>query len=219
MLCNMSTQEQQRKKMVEKQLRRRGISDRGVLRAMDSVPRHLFVPEHLRRQAYEDCALPLPDDQTISQPFMVALMAQALQLEGHERVLEIGTGSGYAAAVLSLLSSEVYSVERSPQLAASARERLDRLGYRNIHVIEHDGTDGLPEYAPYEAISVAAASPWIPQPLRAQLAPYGRLVIPVGGREEQRLLRLTMQGQTSKVEAIAGVRFVPLIGEHGWENN
>lgn len=215
----MFSMERQRRKMVEHQLLRRGISDQAVLQAMDRVPRHLFVPEKLRRRAYDDCALPLPDHQTISQPFMVALMAQALQLKGHERVLEIGTGSGYAAAVLSKLSTVVYSIERSPALASSARARLEQLGYHNVHVILSDGTDGLPHYAPYDAISVAAASPWIPQPLREQIGPMGRLVIPVGGRDEQELLRLTRHGDDSTIESIAGVRFVPLVGVHGWQHN
>lgn len=209
-------QEQQR--MVRTQLLRRGIYDKAVLHAMATVPRHLFVPLEVRAQAYDDRALPLPDGQTISQPFIVALMAQTLELQGHERVLDVGTGSGYAAAVLSLLSEEVYSIERSPQLAATARLRLEELGYRNVHVMVGDGTMGWLEHAPYDAISVAAASPWVPRPLRHQLSEGGRLVIPVGGPREQLLLCLTREDGATHTRQLGGVRFVPLVGEHAWSN-
>ncbi|NJP05691.1 MAG: protein-L-isoaspartate(D-aspartate) O-methyltransferase [Chloroflexaceae bacterium] len=205
-------------KMIRTQLQRRGIGDRAVLHAMAAVPRHMFVPESIRAHAYEDRALPLIEGQTISQPFMVALMAQSLQLHGHERVLDVGTGSGYAAAVLSLLSAEVYSVERSEALAHEASGRLHALGYDNVKVIVGDGTQGMPEFAPFQGISVAASSPWVPLPLRQQLADGGRLVIPVGGREEQLLLRITRIDDTTRIEQLGGVRFVPLIGDHAWNN-
>jgi protein-L-isoaspartate(D-aspartate) O-methyltransferase len=205
-----------RQHMVRTQLARRGICDQAVLRAMGSIPRHRFVPEDMQNQAYTDRALPLPDGQTISQPFIVALMAQTLALKGYERVLDVGTGSGYAAAVMSLLTTEVISIERSTTLAATARERLEELGYHNIRVIEADGTVGLPELAPYDAISVGAASPWVPRPLRAQLAEGGRLVIPVGGHREQLLLHMIKRNGATQIKQIGGVRFVPLVGEHAW---
>jgi protein-L-isoaspartate(D-aspartate) O-methyltransferase len=181
------------------------------------VPRHLFVPEDLRKQAYQDRALPIAEGQTISQPFIVALMLQSLELSGDERVLEIGTGSGYAAAVLSMLAAEVYTVERWPALAEAAERRLHDLGYANVHVFAGDGTAGLPAYAPFDAICVAAAAPWTPQPLREQLGEGGRLIIPVGGRNEQLLLRMTRSGGEIRTERLSGVRFVPLIGTHAWE--
>lgn len=209
--------DEERQAMVRTQLVGRGIDDKRVLAAMACVPRHLFVPEELCAQAYEDRALPIEEGQTISQPFIVALMAQALALAGDERVLEIGAGSGYAAAVLSLLAAEVYTIERWPALAATAERRLHDLGYRNVHVFVGDGTAGLPEYAPFNAIVVAAASPWAPRPLREQLADGGRLIIPVGGRDEQLLLRLTRHGSEVRTERLSGVRFVPLIGAHAWE--
>lgn len=203
--------------MVRNQLERRGIHDQSVLDAMASVPRHLFVPEETRDQAYGDHALPILEGQTISQPFIVALMAQALLLNRSERVLEIGAGSGYAAAVLSLLAGEVYAVERKPALAESAERRLRELGYTNVHVIAADGTAGLPEYAPFDGIAVSAAAPWVPRPLRDQLGEGGRLVIPVGGRDAQLLLRLTRRDHQTQSERLGEVRFVPLIGEHAWQ--
>lgn len=218
MCYNAKTMEQKRQNMVRAQLVRRGISDTMVLQAMAAVPRHLFLPENTRVNAYEDRALPIAEGQTISQPFIVALMAQASMLQGNERVLEIGTGSGYAAAVLSLLASEVFTVEVVPTLAKTARTHLAALGYHNIHVVQGDGTSGLPDQAPFDAICVAAASPWVPKPLRSQLADGGRLVIPVGGREDQLLLRLIRSGDTINVERMSGVRFVPLIGEHAWRD-
>jgi protein-L-isoaspartate(D-aspartate) O-methyltransferase len=208
---------QERLAMVHTQLAQRGISDEHILQAMACVPRHLFVPEGVRAQAYQDRALPIEEGQTISQPFIVALMAQALELSGAERVLEIGAGSGYAAAVLSLLAAEVYTIERWPALAEAAESRLHDLGYTNAHVFVGDGTAGLPAYAPFDAIIVAAAAPWAPRPLREQLTDGGRLVIPVGGRDEQLLLRMTRHGDEIRSERLSGVRFVPLIGEHAWE--
>lgn len=209
-------QEYERDMMVRAQLAQRGITDERVLDAMARVPRHLFLPAAARAAAYEDRALPIDAGQTISQPFVVALMAQELRLRGDERVLEIGAGSGYAAAVLSLLAAEVFTVERHRVLAETAAQRLAELGYGNVHVIVGDGTAGLPEHAPYDAITVAAASPWVPQPLRTQLADGGRLVIPVGGRDDQFLLRVTRHGDETRVERMSGVRFVPLVGEHAW---
>jgi protein-L-isoaspartate(D-aspartate) O-methyltransferase len=207
----------ERTTMVRKQLVDRGITNERVLDAMISVPRHLFVPTEVRTHAYQDRALPISEGQTISQPFIVALMAQSLELARSERVLEIGTGSGYAAAILSLLAAEVYTIERWPALAEAAQSRLCDLGYMNVHVFSGDGTAGLPAYAPFDGIAVAAAAPWVPRPLREQLGEGGRLVIPVGGRDEQLLLRLRRRGHASQIEKLSGVRFVPLIGAHAWE--
>ena len=207
----------ERDEMVRTQLMERGIRDQRVLEAMRRVPRHLFVPQDVRREAYADRALPIEQGQTISQPFVVALMAQALELHGDERVLEIGTGSGYAAAVLSLLAAEVYSVERWPDLAETAGQRLHDLGYTNVHVFCADGTDGLPAYAPFDAIAVAAASPWVPRSLREQMSLNSRLIIPVGSRDEQMLIRLSRRDAHTTTERLSGVRFVPLIGAHAWD--
>ncbi len=202
--------------MIQHHLVGRGISDQRVLQAMAHVPRHLFVPPKLRKYAYADRALPIGDGQTISQPFIVAYMLECLHLHGTERVLDVGTGSGYAAAVLSQLVAHVYTIERSAVLVQRARERLQQLGYSNIIVLEGDGTEGLPDYAPFDAIAVAAASPWIPRPLLHQLAEGGRLVIPVGSYEEQLLIRATCRKGEVQTEQLGKVRFVPLIGEHGW---
>jgi protein-L-isoaspartate(D-aspartate) O-methyltransferase len=207
----------ERQAMVRAQLARRGITDSRVLDAMATVPRHLFVPPEVRAQAYGDRALPIDEGQTISQPYIVALMAQALCLTKRDRVLEIGAGSGYAAAVLSLLAGEVYAVERWPALAESAERRLRDLGYTNVQIFSGDGTAGLPAYAPFDAIVVSAASPWVPLPLREQLGEGGRMVIPVGGRNEQYMLRLTRDNHQVRTERLGDVRFVPLIGEHAWE--
>lgn len=212
------TIDQQRQAMIRDQLVQRGITNSAVLQAMATVPRHLFLPEELQPYAYEDRALPIDDGQTISQPFIVALMAETMLLHGTERVLEIGTGSGYSAAILSLLAAEVYSIDRLESLAQAANDRLEHLGYQNVHVRVSDGTSGLPDYAPYDAICVAAASPWVPLPLRQQLGQGGRLVIPVGGRNEQLLLRLTRRHDAIHTERFGGVRFVPLLGEHSWKN-
>src|SRR5437016_4343797 len=175
----------QRAEMVEKQLRRRGIRDPAVLAAMLAVPRHEFVPGEFRARAYDDVPLPIGGGQTISQPYIVAAMTFALHLIGQERVLEIGTGLGYQAAVLGCLAREVFTVEVRPELARLSADRLARLGYNNVHVHHGDGTLGLPEFAPYDAILVAAAAPAAPAPLLSQLAEEGRLVIPIGDVENQ----------------------------------
>ena len=207
----------ERNAMVRAQLMRRGITDGRVLDAMATVPRHLFVPPEVRAEAYGDRALPINEGQTISQPYIVALMAQALSLRPCDRVLEVGAGSGYAAAVLSRLAGEVYTIERWPALAETAERSLHDLGYLNVHVFHGDGTAGLPAYAPFDAVVVSAAAPWVPRPLREQLGEGGRLVIPVGGRNEQILLRLTRTDHQAHTERLGEVRFVPLVGEHAWE--
>ena len=207
-----------RVQMVEGHLAGRGISDPRVLEAFASVPREAFVPAGLAESAYRDAPLPIGEGQTISQLYIVALTTEALQLRGHERVLEIGTGSGYAAAVLGRVAREVFTVERLDTLATEARDRLERLGYDNVHVLHGDGTLGWPEHAPYDAIAVAAGAPQIPEALLRQLAPGGRLVIPVGKDEEsQVLMRVTRVGANDfRAEPLIGVRFVRLIGEQGW---
>ena len=209
-------QSQLRQQMVENQIVARGVKDPAVLTAMRTVARELFVAPDLASFAYSDKPLEIPESQSISQPYIVALMLEALQLEPEARVLEIGTGSGYAAAVLSQLADEVHTVERLPGLAAEAAERLRRLGYANVHCHLGDGSLGWVEAAPYDAIVVAAASPKVPQALRAQLKPGGRLVVPVGRPNEQRLRRI-LRTESGYEEADLGpVRFVPLIGEGGW---
>jgi len=206
-----------RQEMVERQLRRRGIRDDRVLAAMLSVPRHQFVPAELAAEAYADRPLPIGQGQTISQPFMVAAMAEALRLSGAERVLEIGAGSGYQAAVLSLVAREVHAVEMHPELALSCGERLARLGYGNVRVHVGDGTLGWPGEAPFEAILVTAAAPDIPPPLVAQLAEEGRLVLPLGSPDEQRLFRLEKHGNATSSCPLFHCRFVPLVGKYGWK--
>jgi protein-L-isoaspartate(D-aspartate) O-methyltransferase len=204
-----------REAMVAHQLRNRDIYDPRVLRVMADVPRHLFVPELFREVAYEDSALPIGHGQTISQPYMVARMVEALQLAGTERVLDIGTGSGYQAAVLSRFAREVWSIEIVPELAAAARERLARLGYANVQVVTGDGSVGLAEHGPFDAIVVAAASPEVPPELLAQLRPGGRLVIPVGGPGEQVLRLIQRSADATTTESLLLCRFVPLIGLRG----
>ncbi len=208
--------EAERQAMIIEQLERRNVRDARVLKAMAAVPRHRFVPSALNQQAYADNALPIAEQQTISQPFMVAFMAEALMLRGNERVLEVGTGSGYAAAVLSLLAAEVWTIERFRSLAEAAAARLRAEGYTNIHVGIGDGTAGWPEHAPYDAITVAAAGPRVPQSLVAQLAPGGRLVIPIGSRDEQQLVRVVRTPSGFEQETLGPVRFVPLVGEEAW---
>ncbi len=208
---------ERRRRMVTEQLRRRGISEPSVLAAFANVPREEFVAADQREHAYEDGPLGIGYGQTISQPYVVAITVDALALRGHERVLEIGTGSGYAAAILSRLAREVHTVERLEQLAHSAAERLARLGYDNVRVHHADGSLGWPEAAPYDAIAVAAGAPAPPQPLLDQLAIGGRLVLPTGSERDQRLVRITRRDETSYVEDDLGaVRFVPLLGEAGW---
>lgn len=206
-----------RREMVERQLRGRGIRDERVLAAMLSVPRHEFIPPELAGEAYSDRPLPIGHSQTISQPFMVAAMAQALELTGGERVLEVGAGSGYQAAVLSLLAHEIHTIEVHEDLAVDTAERLRRLGYGNVSVHVGDGTLGWPEQAPYEAIVVTAAAPEIPPPLAAQLAEGGRLIIPVGTAEEQRLLRVEKREGLLATRPLYHCRFVPLVGQYGWK--
>lgn len=208
--------ETERQQMIREQLRARNIADERVLAAMATVPRHLFVPRELEPQAYNDNALPIAERQTISQPYIVALTAALLQLSGRERVLEIGTGSGYAAAVLSLLAAEVWSVERFRSLAEDAARRLYDLGYANVRVGIGDGTGGWPDHAPYDAIAVAAAAPHVPRPLLDQLALGGRLVIPVGSRDEQHMLRVIRTPRGFEQQQLGPVRFVPLVGAEGW---
>ena len=211
--------ETDRREMVERQLAGRGIRDPRVLEAMGTVPREAFVPERLAEFAYEDSPLPIEADQTISQPYIVAWMAEALELQPGERVLEIGAGSGYAAAVLSRVAGEVYTVERHGDLAERARERCRELGYHNVHVLHGDGTLGWAEHAPYDAIVVAAGGPDVPRPLLDQLAPGGRLVIPVGRDPRlQELVRVRKVNEHTERENLGGVRFVPLVGEAGWHD-
>lgn len=208
---------EQRAEMVEKQLRRRGINDGAVLAAMLAVPRHEFVPEELRSQAYEDAPLPIGSGQTISQPYIVASMTSALRLQPTDRVLEIGTGWGFQAAVLSLLAKEVFTIELRPELASAASGKLARLGYHNVHVHCGDGTMGLPEFAPFDTILVAAAAPELPEPLLAQLAEGGRMVIPVGDADNQELRLIEKHVGAFSTKVLEGCRFVPLVGHHGWQ--
>ena len=203
--------------MIQTQLRRRGITDAVVLAAMGSVPRHEFVPEEFRARSYDDGPLPIGDGQTISQPYIVAAMTAALQVRPGDRVLEIGTGCGYQAAILSRLAREVFGVERRPELALSASARLARLGYANVHVHCGDGTFGMPDLAPFDAILVAAAAPAIPQPLLAQLAEGGRMIVPVGDAEHQELQLIEKCGKSVRTTTLEGCRFVPLVGYHGWQ--
>jgi protein-L-isoaspartate(D-aspartate) O-methyltransferase len=207
----------QRAEMIEKQLRRRGVRDSGVLAAMVAVPREEFVPKEFRQRAYEDAPLPIGEGQTISQPYIVAAMTAALHLNGSDHVLEIGTGCGYQAAILSHLAKIVFTIESRSQLASSAAARLDRLGLENVHVHCGDGTLGLPELAPFDAILVAAAAPSVPEPLRAQLAEGGRLILPVGDADSQELLHIERHGNSFETRTLEACRFVPLIGYHGWK--
>jgi protein-L-isoaspartate(D-aspartate) O-methyltransferase len=202
--------------MVESQLRNRGIRDERVLDAMEKVPRHLFVGTDLEDRAYDDCALPVGEGQTISQPYMVALMTELLELKGHEKVLEIGTGSGYQSAVLSMLASEVYTVERIPSLSIRARKLLAELEYRNVHAVISDGTLGLPEHSPYDGIIVTAGAPKIPFQYTDQLKVKGRLVIPVGSRYSQVLYRIEKTAHGIEKSVSTGCVFVPLVGKAGW---
>jgi protein-L-isoaspartate(D-aspartate) O-methyltransferase len=206
-----------RARMVERQLRRRGIGDERVLAAMGAVPREAFVPRELRHRAYADSALPLPAGQTISQPWIVAAICQALELRGTERVLEVGTGSGYSACVLSLLAAEVVSIERHRELALAAREALASLAVTDVDLRIGDGSLGVPERAPFEAIAVHATAPAPPPSLVAQLAEGGRLAIPLAGKgDTDRLTVLRRRDGRIETEEISPCRFVPLVGEEGY---
>ncbi len=197
-------------------LQQKGIRDLAVLRAIRMVPRHLFVPESVRHRAYDDAALPIGSSQTISQPWVQARYLEVLSLTGRERVLEIGTGSGYQTALLAMLCDGVFSVERIPALAQRARQALEASGIRNVTVLVGDGTLGWRPFAPYDAILVAAASPEIPAPLVEQLAPGGRMVIPLGDRANQTLILARREGDELRSTTVADVRFVPLLGEFGF---
>lgn len=205
-----------RERMVQEQILARGVHDPRTLDALLEVPRHLFVDDAMQARAYGDYPLPIASGQTISQPYIVAFMTQALHLQGHERVLEIGTGSGYQAAILSRLCQQVYTVERINSLLATARKVFGSLKYFNIVAKLDDGTLGWPEHAPYDAIIVTAGGPAIPAPLIDQLADPGRLVIPVGNQDVQELQLLVKEDGEVRVDNLASVRFVDLIGEHGW---
>ncbi len=207
-----------RRRMVERQVKGQGVSDPRVIEAMLQIPRHLFVEEALQSQAYGDFSLPIGDRQTISQPSTVGVMTQALQLQGGERVLEVGTGSGYQAAVLSRIAGKVYSLERIAPLARRARRVLDSIGCINVNIRVTDGTQGWEDEAPFDAIIVTAGAPSIPEKYRDQLEIGGRLVIPVGSRGGQVLMRITrVADRQFTEERLIDCRFVPLIGRHGWQ--
>jgi protein-L-isoaspartate(D-aspartate) O-methyltransferase len=206
----------ERRVMVERQIAARGIHDRWVLAAMEEIPRHLFIPPPYDRAAYEDNPLPIGNGQTISQPYIVALMTDLLHPKTTDTVLEIGTGSGYQAAILSRLIRQLTTIERISHIASLARKNLNALGISNVVVIEGDGTLGYPENAPYDGIIITAATPDVPQPLIEQLAEGGTLVAPVGGHDLQELITIRMIHGSITREYHGGVRFVPLIGQHGW---
>jgi protein-L-isoaspartate(D-aspartate) O-methyltransferase len=208
----------ERLKMVSEQLVARGISDSRVIAAMSKVPRHCFIRDELRGQSYEDQPLPIGNQQTVSQPYIVALMAEVLDLKGSERILEIGTGSGYAAAVFAELCQEVFSIERIEELAIKARLTLTAVGCHNIRIQTGDGTLGWPEEGPYDAIVISAAAPQIPRPLLDQLKPGGSFVFPMGEEELQTLVRLRKTPQGLKEEYFGECRFVKLRGAYGWED-
>ena len=208
-----------RRRMVEDQVVARGVRDPRVIDAMLQVPRHKFVEEALESQAYQDAPLPIGERQTISQPYMVAVMSEALALDGTEKVLEVGTGSGYQAAVLAVLADRVFSLERIPALARRARKALDSCGYSKVNIRLADGTLGWQEMAPFDAIVVTAGAPDVPRDYIDQLAVGGRLVIPVGDRMSQVLMRITRTSEHEfKEEQLLGCRFVPLVGNHGWRD-
>ena len=211
--------EHERTLMVEQQLKARGIEDGAALNAMEKVPREVFVPHEYRDSAYKDGPLPIGEGQTISQPYMVALMTQCLQLQGHEKVLEIGTGSGYQMAVLLSITPHVYSIERLPALSQYAVDNLQSLGYENLHIKVGDGSCGWPEEQPFDGIIVTAGAIGIPAVLKEQLADNGRLVIPVGPRYSQNLFRVTRHGDKFITEDFTACVFVPLIGKYGWKED
>jgi len=202
--------------MVERQLRRRGVQDERVLSTMARIPRELFLPADVRERAYDDAALPIGGGQTMSQPYIVAKMSELLSLDGDERVLDVGTGSGYHAAVLAELADEVVTIERVPALAERARSALAAAGYDDVDVRVGDGTLGVPDRAPYDAIAVAAAAPVLPESLYEQLKPGGRIVVPVGGRANQRLELIVKSPEGPAVVRSVPCRFVPLVGEEGF---
>jgi len=212
---DMRTEE--RLRMVQYQIEARGVEDQRVLDAMRKIPRHLFVPGEFREAAYQDRPLPIGIGQTISQPYIVGLMTSLLELKQNDKVLEIGTGSGYQAAILSKLSRSVVTIERLPEIASNAKEILLKLGISNVKVVVGDGTLGYVDDAPYDGIIITAATPDIPAPLIDQLADMGRLVAPAGSRDLQQLVRIKKQGGRTSSENFGGVVFVPLLGHHGWQ--
>ncbi len=207
-----------RRRLIEA-IREKGISDMAVLRAFEMTPRHAFVPTGLRHKAYEDAPLPIGSGQTISQPSIHAKYLELLRLTGKEKVLEIGTGSGYQTVLLAHLVAQVFSIERIAPVMDQAKRNIDRAGVRNVSLLLGDGTLGWSGYAPYDAILVGAASPSVPEPLKAQLAEGGRLLVPIGGKDEQELVMITRKGTEFVQETILPVRFVPLLGTHGWREN
>lgn len=207
-----------RERMVKKQLSPRGITDQGVLKVMGEIPRHLFMEEALVGEAYSDHPLPIGHKQTISQPYIVALMTQALELTGKEKTLEIGTGSGYQTAILGELSEKVYTIERVRPLMEKARTLLAELGYTNILFKAFDGTLGWKEFEPFDTIIVTAGAPKVPQPLLDQLAEGGRIIVPIGDRFSQELIEIVREEDRFKEENLGGCRFVDLVGAHGWKD-
>ncbi len=207
-----------RERMVKNQLIPRGIADENVLRVMGKIHRHLFVEEALAGEAYNDHPLPIGHKQTISQPYIVALMTEALELTGKEKVLEIGTGSGYQTAILAELSDRVYTVDRIEPLLEKSKNLLNSLGYANIYFKAYDGTLGWEDFAPYDAIMVTAGAPKVPEPLRKQLADGGRMIIPIGNRYSQDLIKVTRVKDRFVEKSFGGCRFVDLIGTHGWKD-
>lgn len=210
------TYEEQRARMVDEQIRLRGITDERVLRAFARVPRHRFVPPDVQKEAYGDHPLPIGSGQTISQPYIVALMTDSLRLQGHERVLEIGAGSGYQTAILAELALEVFAVERLPELMAAGKGRLYDLGYLNVHLSMGNGTLGWPEHAPFDAILVSAACPEVPAPLLAQLNEGGRMVLPIGPQDAQSLVAIETHRGVARHRTLTSCVFVPLVGQYGW---
>jgi protein-L-isoaspartate(D-aspartate) O-methyltransferase len=206
-----------RERMVRNQLMPRGITDKRVLKAMGKIQRHFFMDEALIGEAYNDHPLPIGHKQTISQPYIVALMTQALELGGNEKTLEIGTGSGYQTAVLAELSSRVYTIERIRALMEKARHMLQELGYTNILFKSYDGTLGWEEFSPYDAIIITAGAPSVPEPLLKQLADGGRMIVPVGDKFSQELIKITRNKDSYDRKSLGGCRFVDLIGAHGWK--